>query len=144
MCRKPIYFKGIDKKKYEWEEERVDNMFQRIFGEIVDEILEDEGSVRWMLFEIAIVEARLKKLKDLGEWLTDVADEEYIIHVVSDITNPIVVCSFPEIYDAIPTWLRMLTVSKHKNTTTKITNFNRKRSKRDSLVGEIVEVVFLF
>lgn len=139
MCRKSIYFKGIDKKKDEWEEERIDNMFQRVFAEAVDDILEDdELSTRWILFEIGLIEDRLRKLKDLGEWLTDVADEDYISYVVSDVFTPIVVCKLPPLYYTVPSWIKMLAVSKHKNTTRKTTNFNRNRSKRITNFNEIV------
>lgn len=140
LCRKPIYFKGIDKKRREWEEERIDNMFQRIFSETIDEILDDDESSRWMLFEIALVENRLKKIKNLGEWLTDVADEEYISYVISDILTPIVICKLPRIYHTVPSWVKMLAVSKHKNTTTKTTNFSRNRSKRNNIINEFFEV----
>ena len=145
MCRKPIYFKGIHKKKEEWEEERIENMFQRVYSEVIEDIMDDdECSRRWILFEMELVEERLRKLKDLGEWLTDVADEEYITYVVSDITMPIVICKLPREYYTIPSWRKMLTVSKHKNTTKKTTNFSKKRAKRSTLFDDLVEVVFVF
>jgi len=150
MCRKPIYFKGMKVKISEWEDERIDNMFQNIFAESFEHVFdtheENDGfSTMFCMISVLLIEERLNKLRTLGNWLTDSVDDEYIDLMVNDFETPIIICKMPSVYQHIMIFSSPK-ISHHKNTTRKITGFrkSRKNSNSSNYPEEVLELIFIF
>jgi len=61
MCRKNIYFKGINKNIDEWEDEHREYIFQKFFEEKLNEILEDINPLS--IFMLEFISERLEKIR---------------------------------------------------------------------------------
>jgi hypothetical protein len=77
MCRKPIYFKGFSKFKEEWEQEKTENMYEEVYHEIFDAMLErdfvddddddEERLFPWAICDLEEVQTKFNKLLELKD-----------------------------------------------------------------------------
>ena len=66
MCRKDLYFKGMEQCIEEWNEEHTDAIFQRIFDEEFENIIDygtDESAMYWL----EILQDRLNEVREFYE-----------------------------------------------------------------------------
>ena len=103
MCRKNIYFKGINKKIDDWEDEHREYIFQNFFEEKLNEILEDVNPFSMLLLEF--ISERLEKIRNL-DYIYDEDDIEFFI------LHDTIIEKY-DIHDDIQPSKFLLNVSKH-------------------------------
>ena len=69
MCRKNLHFKGIRQKVEKWDDEHRDQVIQRVFDEMVDDLFEevDELTMPWLSF----LSERFEEMRNCGWDLTE-------------------------------------------------------------------------
>ena len=103
MCRKDIYFRGINNKVDEWEEEHREYIFQKFFEEKLEEILEDINPLS--IYIIEYISERLEKIRGF-DFIYNEDDIEFFFFndavYETNITR-----------DDVKSWQFLLDVSKH-------------------------------
>ena len=124
MCRKKIYFRGINNKIDEWENEHRENMFQKVFEERLEELLENVNIFTMSFLEH--ISERFQKMREYGFELSE-DDIDYLIF------NEFHLFTFPREIRDIPTWKMRLNegVSKHPKHPNKKTKGSMQRGYRD-------------
>lgn len=83
MCRGSICFKGFSSLKNQWEKEKIDNMYEEVYMEVLDEefeLSEEDGDVEFLDEQIEFIQEKFNKLimlKQQNIYLT--RDEMYDI-----------------------------------------------------------------
>ncbi len=134
MCRKNMYFKGINSKIYEWEDEHHEDMFQQVFEKHLEDLLEDVDHLTIPVLKH--ISERFRKMKEYDLKLSEYDINYFIFHEFETFTYPIE-------YRDIPTWKRLITaeVSKHSQYPNKKTNKSCHRGFRD-FPEEMLIVIF--
>ena len=134
MCRKNMYFKGINSKIYEWEDEYREDMFQQVFEKHLEDLLEDVDHLTIPVLKH--ISERFRKMKEYDLKLSEDDINYFIFHEFETFT-------YPREYRDIPTWKRLITaeVSKHSQHPNKKTNKSCHRGFRD-FPEEMLLVVF--
>ena len=68
MCRQSLNFKGLHRLEEKWSEEARQQQIDELFGEFVDEVLEDCG---WLQFALCEIEEAQKRLQLICDWEFD-------------------------------------------------------------------------
>lgn len=106
MCRDPIYFKGIDQKMEEWDEEHYDNMFQNVFEEHLNHLLEDVN-----IFTMPFLKFICERLQKIREYDFDFSESDIEYFIFNEIIEEYY--KDPKPISDVFTWKKMLNVSKH-------------------------------
>ncbi len=122
MCRKPIYFKGISTKIIQWDSEHRENMFQKVFEEHLEDLLEDVNIFTMSLLEF--ISERFQKMRMYDFDMTE-DDIDYLIF------NEFELFTFPREIRDVPTWKKFINISKHPQHPTKRSRSSTKRGYRD-------------
>jgi hypothetical protein len=115
MCRKPIYFRGMNDKVVEWDDERREQMFERVYSRVFDEIVEDvedEFGAAMAMFSLREFDEQFKKLKDMDDY--DFSEEE-LYEMSNSIFVEFIKSTPPREYRDVPAHEKMLFVPKHKS-----------------------------
>lgn len=66
MCRQNMHFRGMSRVRDAWDEERLEQQYQDVFNEALENILvEDDGYIDFMMFELREMEERFRVLRDV-------------------------------------------------------------------------------
>ena len=124
MCRKNIHFRGINSMIEEWENEHREIMFQHVFEERLDQLLEDVDMFT-MLF-LKHISERFQKIRQYDFYLTE-EDIDYLIF------NRYEIFTYPSEIRDIPTWKILMDncVSKHAPHANKKSRGSKKRGYTD-------------
>lgn len=128
MCRKNLYFRGLHKKADQWNIEQQEEMIQKVFNEMFEDILEDidELTMPWLNF----ISERFEEIRTCG-W-NDLTEEDVEYFMYNDIVEP--EDESPLVYRDIPTWLiffRSL-ISQHPSIKSKKNKGPMRKGQNDS------------
>lgn len=85
MCRGPLYFKGMEKFRDRWQEEKIENMYQRVFDATFDSIIESCSDGDPMGICMAILEQMQDKYNILTNDPEGWYDEEELAFLLNDV-----------------------------------------------------------
>ena len=130
MCRRPIYFRGMKSKVEQWDGERREQVAERVYARVFDEIVEDiddELSAGIAMFTLYAFDEQFAKMK----YIDDISEEE-LFEMASNIFIDWITENPPPEFDEIRTFEHMLFVPKKKTAITHSLKTARVRSTRDS------------
>ena len=113
MCRRAIYFRGMKSKVAEWDNERHEQMLERVYARVFDEIVddvEDDFGAAMAMFSLREFGENFQKMRDL-----DGMTEENMFDMASNIFIEFVTENPPPEYDELRTFEHMLFVPKKKS-----------------------------
>ena len=122
MCRKPIYFRGMNDKIDDWEEEHRENMFQKVFEEHLEQLLEDVN-----IFTMSLIEFMSERLHKIREYDCELTEDDIDFMIF----NEYEMFSFPKEIRDVPTWKRFINISKHPQHPNKKSKGSMRRGYRD-------------
>lgn len=105
MCRQTLNFKGLHRLEEKWSEEAHRQQIDEIFGEFVEDVLEN---CEWLDFALFEIEEAQKKLQQMSDWDFDKDLFEQVLYDAIDI----VVLKPPQEYDEPKTFEHTLFASK--------------------------------
>jgi hypothetical protein len=103
MCRTNLYFKGMRDKVEEWEEEHRDFVFQKIFEDKLEDLLEEVNCYTMCLLDF--ITSRLKKIKEYDIYI----DQDNVDYFIFNDYN----CKKVFKKKEKPSWQNRLKISKH-------------------------------
>ena len=134
MCRGPMYFRGINKKIEEWEEEHRENLFQNVFEYLIEELLEDVNMTTMPLLKF--ISERLQKIRDYDMDLDEDDIDYFIFNDELEYYQTI-----PCFRDVFP-WMKNLKISKHPSRIPKHIKGSFKRGYRDTPSDFVMYLIF--
>ena len=79
MCRRLLYFRGMYKKTWKWEEEKIQNHYESIFNTMFDDIIEDVFDDYDVIDDLAEMQVNFNKIvNNTDEYLYD-EDDMYML-----------------------------------------------------------------
>jgi len=93
MCRKPLNFRGLHRLEEKWFEEAHNQKIDDLFGEFVEEILENCEWPHFALFEIKEAQKRLQKMTDWD------FDKDLFEEIMYDFIDIVTTTSPPDYYE---------------------------------------------
>ncbi len=133
MCRKMLYFRGINNKVTEWEEEHRDNLFQKIFEENLDDIFSEIDS-RTML-ALSFLSSRFDIMRKYDLDLTE-DDINFLIF------NDYSVIKMTREFRDIQQWKKFIKISKYSAFSSRRKKVSKTRGYVDIPEYILIDIIF--